>query len=90
MQVINDNIYEDELSEYKDSVEKREVFSKTLKTKINTRVVKIGDKYVHSLFFEDDKAFDCGMEGFKERIGYSDETNKDFFNKIYREKKNAN
>jgi len=90
MQPLKVDVYEDELSNYNDSVQKREVFSKKLQVKINTRSVKIGDKYVHALFFEDGKAFDCGLDGFKERVGYADETTKAHFNKIYKEKTNAN
>ena len=59
-------VYEDELNSYTE-VEKKEVFSKVLKTKIKSRVVKIVKIYVHALFFEDGKIYNVDINGFKLR-----------------------
>ena len=57
------DLYEDELTDYT-KVEKKEVFSKMLKMKITSRVVKIEKVYVHALFFEDGKICDVKENGF--------------------------
>lgn len=57
------DLYEDELGNYT-KVEKKEVFSKTFKMKIVSRVVKIDKAYVHALFFEDGKVYDAKETGF--------------------------
>lgn len=46
---------------------KKEVFSKTFKYKIFTRVAKINKIWVHALFFEDGKVYNATPSGFKLR-----------------------
>lgn len=57
------DVFEHELSTYT-KIEKKEVFSKTFKMKIISRVVKIGKVYVHALFFEDGRVYDVRETGF--------------------------
>ena len=52
MQPMKVDVYEYELENYT-QVEKRKVFVPQLKEHITSRAIKIGNKFVHSLFFED-------------------------------------
>lgn len=56
-------LFEDELGNHT-KVEKKEVFSKLLKSKIISRVIKIDKVYVHALFFLDGKVYDAKETGF--------------------------
>lgn len=57
------DVFKDELDNYT-KVEKKEVYSKTFKMKIISRVVKIGKAYVHALFFQDGEVYDVRETGF--------------------------
>lgn len=75
-QVLPIDIYEDELDNYKDVI-KKEVFCKAFQRKLNTRVIKFGKLYIKALFFEDGKAYDVDVNGFKQRENWPlDDQNK--------------
>jgi|SRR6185312_4977117 len=86
LQKLDLDIYEDQLSEYDGKAEKKEVFSKAIGIKINTRVIKFEKIYIHALFFEDGRVYDCNEIGFRERKDYNEV---EWINKIAQEKANV-
>lgn len=86
VQLMDFDLYEDELSSFDGQTEKRKVFNKGFKSNINTRVVKFGKKYIHAFFLEDGRVYDCNETGFRERKDYN---NVEWINKIAKEKANG-
>lgn len=86
VQPMDFDLYEDELDNYKDKVEKKEVFSIALACKINCRVVKFGKKYIHAFFFEDGTVQFADVSGFKSRKDYNA---REWIHQQYKEKTNA-
>ncbi len=86
VQLMDFELYEDELPSFDGQAIKKSVFNKPLQQTINTRVVQFGKKYIHAFFLEDGRAYDCNATGFRERVDYN---NLEWINKIVKEKSNA-
>lgn len=88
LQPMMTSVFEDELDNFTDVV-KKQVYNKAFLKTLNTRVVKIGKVFVHSLFFENGFVYDCDINGFKRRSGFGfdgDEEYKKFILETYQKK----